>query len=101
MNRFLILFWSAGFSIGALFYCFWYLHNSGKIPLDPGTLLFLNTATTILWPSSLMLMSLSGEHTLSTIAIVGFSLVANGFVYMGAGYVLGKVFRVGTPSTKS
>jgi len=93
MNRFL-KFWLAGFVVGGLLYCFWYLHNSGKIPgLGPGPVLFFEDLTYLLWPSSIMLMSLSGQHPLSTLAIVSISLSVNGFIYMGVAYILGKVFR--------
>jgi hypothetical protein len=43
-------------------------------------------------------MSLSGQHPISTIVIESISLSINGFIYMGVGYILGKIFRAGTPS---
>lgn len=85
-------FWLTGFAVGGALWCLWYLHDSGKIPLSPDALLFLEPFTYVLWPSSLMLMSLSGQNPISTLVIVSISLVINGFVYMGGGYILGKVF---------
>jgi hypothetical protein len=98
MRRLLERFWLVGFAVGGLLYCFWYISNSGKIPLDPGTLLFLQTATFILWPSSIMLMGLTGQHPLTTLAIVSISLSINSLIYMLIGYVLRKLFVASTPS---
>lgn len=98
MRRLLERFWLVGFAVGGLLYCFWYMNNSGKILLDPGALLFLQTATFILWPSSIMLMSLSGHHPLTTLAIVSISLSVNSLIYMVVGYVLRKVFMGRRPS---
>ena len=91
-------FWLAGFAVGGALCCFWYLHNSGQILLSPDALLFLEPFTYVLWPSSLMLMSLSGQHPISTIVIESISLSINGFIYMGVGYILEKIFRSGAPS---
>jgi hypothetical protein len=43
-------------------------------------------------------MSLSGQHPLNTLAITSIALFLNGFIYMGFGYFLGKVFRASAPS---
>ncbi|MGA2743828.1 MAG: hypothetical protein ABSE44_03945 [Candidatus Sulfotelmatobacter sp.] len=92
-------FWLAGFAVGGVLYCFWHLHNSGKIPsLSTGPLLFFEDFTYVLWPSSIILMSLSGQHPLNTLAIVSITLSINGFIYMGVGYVLSKIFRAGDRS---
>jgi hypothetical protein len=92
-------FWLAGFVVGGVLYCFWHLHNGGKIPgLSPGPLLFLEDFTCVLWPSSIILMSVSGQHPLNTLAIVSISLSMNGFIYLGVGYILGKIFRAGARS---
>jgi hypothetical protein len=98
MRRLLERFWLVGFAVGGLLCCFWYMHNNGKIPLDPGALLFIQTVTFILWPPSIMLMALSGQHPMATLVIVSISLSVNGFIYMGAGYILGKIFRVASSS---
>jgi len=92
--------WLAGFAVGSVLSCFWYLHNSGQIPLSPDLLLFLEDLTYLLWPSSLMLMSLSGQHPLSTLAITSISLSLNGLIYMGIGHIFNKVFRTGAPSNQ-
>jgi hypothetical protein len=99
LNRFL-KFWLAGFAVGGALCCFWYLSNSGKIVLSPDALLFLEPFTYVLWPSSLMLMSLSGQHPISTIVIESISLSINGFIYVGIGCILGKVFQTGHPLTR-
>jgi hypothetical protein len=96
LKRFL-KFWLAGFSVGGALCCFWYLHNSGKIVLRTDSLLFLEPFTYVLWPSSLMLMSLSSQHPISTIGIESISLSINGFIYMGVGNILSEIFRTGTP----
>src|ERR1700733_6217680 len=98
MRRLLERFWLVGFAVGGLLYCFWYISNSGRIPVDPGTLLFLQTVTFILWPSSIMLMGLSGRHPLTTLAIVSTSLSVNSLIYMVVGYVLRKIFGADTRS---
>jgi hypothetical protein len=97
LKRFL-KFWLAGFAVGVALCCFWYLNNSGKIVLSPDALLFIEPFTYILWLSSLMLMSLSGQHPISTIVIESISLSINGFIYMGVGYIIGEIFRTGTHS---
>src|SRR5258707_8079874 len=96
MKRFLKL-WCAGVSVAALLCCFWFLHNSGKILASPDVLLSLEALTYVLWPSSLMLMSLSGQHPLQTLLIVGISLSVNGVIYASIGYGLWKIFRAGVP----
>jgi hypothetical protein len=48
-----------------------------------------------------MLMSLSGEHPASTIIIVAISLCSNGFVYLGVGYSLLKLFSSNSRSSDS
>jgi hypothetical protein len=94
MRRTLLLSWMTGFIIGAVFYSFWHLHNSGGIgPSDLGSIMLLQGITLILWPTSLALVSVSGQHLGATVVIVLISLSLNGFIYMGCGYVLTKIFR--------
>jgi hypothetical protein len=95
--RRLFKFWLAGF-VGGMLCCFWYLLNGGRISLELDSLIVLQNFTFVLWPSSLLLMSLSGQHPLNTLAITSISLFLNGFIYMGIGYFLGKVFRASAPS---
>jgi hypothetical protein len=93
MRHKLKLFWLFGFLVGTALYCFWHLHNRGELAFsDPDTLLVLQNFTLLLWPSSLMLMSVSGEHPLSTFIIVAISLCSNGFIYLGFGYLVSKLF---------
>jgi putative effector of murein hydrolase LrgA (UPF0299 family) len=102
MRRNLSVFWLAGFLAGAILYCYWHLQNSGKLgSSDPNTLLVLQNFTLLFWPSSLMLMSLSGEHPASTIIIVAISLCSNGFVYVGVGYFVLKFFGSNSRSSNS
>jgi hypothetical protein len=65
----LLKFWLGGFAVGGGLYCFWYLHDNGTIPLALNSLLFFDTLSWVLWPSSLMLMSLSGRHPWTTLVI--------------------------------
>jgi putative effector of murein hydrolase LrgA (UPF0299 family) len=102
MRRNLKIFWLVGFLAGAILYAYWHLQNSGKLGAsDPNTLLILQNFTLLFWPSSLMLMSLSGEHPASTIIIVAISLCSNGFVYLGVGYSVLKFFGSNSPSADS
>jgi len=91
MKRYLIL-WCSGAIISGALCVFWHLHNSGTVSFDTSVLMILEPATYVLWPTSLMLMSLSGQHPSSTFAIEAISVVMNGFIYLGVGYILGKVF---------
>ena len=101
MGRNLRIFWLVGFLVGAVLYSYWHLENSGKLGTsDPDTLLVLQNFTLLFWPSSLMLMSLSGEHLALTIIIVAVSLCSNGFVYVGVGYFVLKFFG-NSPSSDS
>jgi hypothetical protein len=91
MRRFLKL-WCTGACVAAILFGLWYLHNTGMVPgSSPNTLLSLGTLTYVLWPSSLMPMSLSGKHPLQTLLVVSLSLSVNGFIYAGVGYGLWKV----------
>jgi hypothetical protein len=91
-NR-LLKFWLTGFALEGISYCFWYLHDNGTIPLSLSSLLFFDTLSWVLWPSALMLMSLSGQHPWMTLAIVSFSLTVNGFIYMAVGSIITKIFQ--------
>ena len=93
MNRTLKGFWIAGFFVGALFYFCWHLQNSGYLGYsDPDALLVWQNITMALWPSSLMLMALTREHSVLTWIVVFISMCLNGFIYMGGGYVVLKLF---------
>jgi len=94
MRRILRLSWFIGFCVAGLLYCFWFLHNAGKIGSSSSDLLLLiQNVTLVFRPTSVILMSLSGEHPLTAVAIVSVSLFSNGFIYMGVAYVLRKMFR--------
>jgi hypothetical protein len=94
MRRFLKLCWLGGFSTGGMLYLAWYLINSGSMGrIAPNSLLSFQTVTLILWPPSIMLMALSGNHPLTTLVVVSISLSVNGLIYMGVGYTLGKILR--------
>lgn len=91
-------YWLAGFTVGGLLCCVWHLLNSGQISLSPGSFLFLEDFTYLLWPSSLMLIPLSSRNPISIIVIESISLVTNGVIYLGVGYIFVKILRTGTSS---
>ena len=94
MRRRLTLLCLTGFVIGSVLCCYWHLNNAGKVgPSGVDANLSLQNLTYVLWPSSLMLFSLTGEHLWSTIIIESISVIANGFIYMGVGSIFIGLFR--------
>ncbi|HZS27554.1 MAG TPA: hypothetical protein VFB76_10010, partial [Candidatus Angelobacter sp.] len=79
---------------GGAFCFYWHLNNAGKVgPMGLDANLILQNLTLVLWPSSLMLFSLTGQHLWSTIIIESISVITNGFIYMGVGSVFIKLLR--------
>lgn len=94
MKRTLRLFWFIGFLIGFALCFYWHLNSAGKVgPAGLDANLVLQNLTLVLWPTSLMLFSLTGRHPWSTIVIESISVIANGFIYMGVGSVFIKLLR--------
>ena len=95
MARALKLLWLVGFSVGGILCFFWHLNNSGKIgPFTLDTNIAFQKLTSLLWPSSLMLLGITHSHPWSTLLIIETtSIVVNGFIYMGVAFVLVHLFR--------
>jgi hypothetical protein len=93
VNRTLRHWWCAGFFVAWDLYSFWWFFNRGTFgqfaPDVPG---MFQGVTIGLWPSCVVLAPLSGNFPLVTAIAVAVSLVLNGFIYVGIGYVHSKVF---------
>jgi hypothetical protein len=100
MRRSLKLCWLGGFSVGGVLCLTWYLINSGTIAgIAPESLLVFQTVTFILWPPSIMLMALSGQHPMATLVIVSISLSVNGLFTWGLDTFLAKSSELHHPLT--
>jgi len=101
MKRALKLFWLIGFFIGGALCLYWNLNNAGKVgPAGLDANMALQNLTLVLWPASLVLLSLTGRHLWSTIIIESISVIANGFIYMGVGNVFIRLFQKVTANPK-
>jgi hypothetical protein len=95
MTRASRLFWLIGFFVGSSLCLYWHLHNTGRIgPQDLDANIILENVTYLLWPSSLMLITLTGKERLwSSIILESISVIANGFIYMGIGNLFVALYR--------
>src|SRR5258707_3073231 len=94
MKRPLRLFWLIVFVVGGALWFYWGKHNAGKVgPSGLDANIALQNLSLVLWPSSLMLLPLTGQHLWTTIIVESMSVIANGFIYMGVGSVFIRLFR--------
>jgi hypothetical protein len=93
VNRTLRYWWCAGFFIAWNLYCFWWFYRRGTFGQFADDLQGMYEGLTLaLWPSQILLASLKGQSPRLAVVLIAASLVLNGFIYVGIGYVLAKVF---------
>ncbi len=93
MNRALRYWWSAGFFIAWILYSFWWFYRRGTFGQFAGDVRGMYEGLRLaLWPSQILLAPLKGQSPRLAVVLIAASLVLNGFIYVGIGYVLAKVF---------
>lgn len=93
MSRTLKYWWCAGFFVAWDLYCFWWFYDRGTFGQFARDVKGLYEGLTLaLWPSQVLLAPLTGQSPRLAAIVVATSLVLNGFIYVGIGYVLMKVF---------
>ena len=92
MNRALRYWWSAGFFIAWILYSFWWFYRRGTFGQFAGDVRYVRRIEACALALTNLARAPQGQSPRLAVVLIAASLVLNGFIYVGIGYVLAKVF---------